>query len=69
MLSMGIAMMLFSFIIGRVEITPAYYPQFVQCLQYAFVLFTLLCLFGIIASLKRGKRQPVAGPAGAMPEK
>ncbi|MFA5269301.1 MAG: hypothetical protein WC379_15145 [Methanoregula sp.] len=69
MLSMGIAMMLFSFIIGRVEITPAYYSQFIQCLQYAFVLFTILCLFGIIASLKRGKRPPVAGPAGAMSEK
>ena len=30
MLSMGIAMMLFSLIIGRVEITPDYYPQFIE---------------------------------------
>ena len=59
MLSMGVAMMLFSLIIGRVEITPEYYPQFIRSLQYAFILFTVLCLLGIAASLKRGKRQPV----------
>lgn len=59
MLSMGVAMMLFSLLIGRVEITPEYYPQFVSSLHYAFVLFTLLCIFGIAASLKRGKRQTV----------
>jgi EmrB/QacA subfamily drug resistance transporter len=62
LLSMGVVMMLFSFTIGRVEITPEYYPQFIRSLQYAFVLFTILCLFGIIASLKRGKRQPVPPP-------
>jgi EmrB/QacA subfamily drug resistance transporter len=61
MLSMGVAMMLFSIIIGRVEITPEYYPQFIRSLQYAFILFTVLCLLGIAASLKRGKRQPVPG--------
>jgi EmrB/QacA subfamily drug resistance transporter len=61
MLSMGVAMMLFSLIIGRVEITPEYYPQFIRSLQYAFILFTILCLLGIAASLKRGKRQPVPG--------
>jgi MFS family permease len=64
MLSMGIAMMLFSIIIGRVEITPAYYPQFILSLHYAFVLFAALCVLGIAASLKRGKRHPVS-QAGA----
>lgn len=58
MLSMGIAMMLFSLIIGRVEITPAYYPRFIESLHYAFVLFTIFCVFGIAASLMRGKHQP-----------
>ena len=57
MLSMGIAMMLFSLIIGRVEITPDYYPQFIESLHYAFVIFTIFCIFGIAASLMRGKRQ------------
>lgn len=61
MLSMGIAMMLFALIIGRVEITPEYYPRFIESLRYAFVLFTVLCVFGIAASLMRGKRVPVAG--------
>jgi EmrB/QacA subfamily drug resistance transporter len=61
MLSMGIAMMLFSLIIGRVEITPASYPQFIESLHYAFVLFTIFCIFGIAASLMRGKREPAAG--------
>jgi EmrB/QacA subfamily drug resistance transporter len=62
MLSMGVAMMLFAIFIGRVEITPAYYPQFITSMHYAFVFFTVLCVFGIAASLKRGKRQPVHEP-------
>ncbi len=53
LLSMGIAMMIFAIIIGRVEITPAYYPRFVDSLHYAFVLFTILCVIGIFASLVR----------------
>lgn len=69
MLSMGAAMMLFSLVIGRVEITPEYYPQFIRCLQYAFALFTIFCLVGIAASLKRGKRQLVSGPVTGAPGK
>ena len=67
MLSMGVAMMFFAFFIGRAEITPAYYPQFVTSLHYAFVLFAILCIFGIAASLKRGKRQPVSGQGTKSP--
>ena len=67
MLSMGVAMMLFSLIIGRVEITPEYYPQFVTSLRTAFALFTVFCIIGIAASLKRGKRQPVQGDPGKNP--
>ncbi len=55
MLSMGIAMMIFAIIIGPVEITPAYYPQFVLSLHYAFILFTVFCIIGVFASLVRGK--------------
>ncbi|MGB8220880.1 MAG: MFS transporter [Methanoregula sp.] len=64
MLSMGIAMMLFAIIIGQVEITPAYYPQFTESLHWAFILFTIMCVIGIFASLARGKRggqKPVEG--------
>jgi len=55
MLSMGIAMMLFAVVIGPVEITPEYYPQFVSSLHYAFILFTIFCVVGVFASLVRGK--------------
>jgi hypothetical protein len=58
MFSMGIAMMIFAVVIGRVEITPEFYPQFVTSMHYAFILFTFLCIFGIAASLMRGKREP-----------
>lgn len=60
MLSMGIAMMIFAIVIGPVEITPEYYPQFVLSLHYAFILFTVFCILGIFASLVRGKRSPIA---------
>ena len=59
MLSMGIAMMLFSIFIGPVEITPEYYPQFISSLHYAFILFTGFCLIGIAASLVRGKANSI----------
>lgn len=56
MLSMGIAMMIFALVLGRVEITPEYYPQFIVSIHDAFILFTVLCIIGIGASLMRGKR-------------
>jgi len=55
MLSMGIVMLIFSLSIGRIQITPEYYPQFVSALRTAFLIFALLCSFGIYASLARGK--------------
>jgi len=55
MLSMGIATMIFAIVIGRVEITPEYYPAFVTSMHYAFILFTVLCIAGIYASLIRKK--------------
>ena len=60
MLSMGIVMMLFSLFIGPVMITPEYFPEFLQSLHYAFLIFSLLSLVGVVASLMRGKRQSVS---------
>jgi len=57
MFSMGIAMMIFAVVIGPVEITREFFPQFVASMHYAFVLFTILCIIGIGASLMRGKRK------------
>jgi EmrB/QacA subfamily drug resistance transporter len=55
MFSMGIAMLLFSLYIGRVEITAEYYPLFMKSTRTAFTIFTALCSIGIFASLARGK--------------
>jgi EmrB/QacA subfamily drug resistance transporter len=55
MLSIGIAMSMFAIIIGRVEITPLYYPVFLLSTRLAFVVFSVLCFVGIFASLARGK--------------
>jgi len=55
MLSMGFAMMLFAMFIGPVQITPEYYPQFVESLHTGFLFFTLLCGAGTLCSLVRGK--------------
>jgi len=54
MFSMGVAMTIFSIVIGRVVITPEYYGVFVESVRIAFVVFTLLCVAGIGASLARG---------------
>ena len=55
MLSMGIAMLIFAVIIGPVEITPEYYPQFMTSLHVGFILFAIFCIAGIFFSLVRGK--------------
>jgi len=54
MFSMGVTMLIFSVIIGRVQIIPKYYPQFLKSVRVAFLLFTILCFIGIFASLARG---------------
>ena len=54
-LSMGIAMLIFAICIGRVEITPEYYPSFLISIKIAFIIFAALCSGGIFASLARGK--------------
>jgi len=58
MFSMGIATLLFALFVGRVEITPQVYPQFLAAVRTAFVLFAALCALGILASLARGKVRP-----------
>ena len=57
MFSMGITMLVFALYIGKVEITPEYYAQFLRSVKVIFAIFTVLCLSGIFASLARGKVQ------------
>lgn len=55
MFSMGIAMLIFALIMGRVPITPQHYGQFLASARVAFSIFTALCFAGIFMSLARGK--------------
>ena len=54
MSSMAIAMVVFAIVIGRVEITPEYYPNFLSAVKIAFTVFTALSFVGIFASYYRG---------------
>lgn len=53
--SMGIVTLILALHMGRVQITPLYFDRFLLSSKTAFILFTVLCLGGIFASLARGK--------------
>jgi EmrB/QacA subfamily drug resistance transporter len=55
MLSMGIVMVIFAVTMGGTRMTPEYYPSFLQSMRLAFVIFSVLCVVGVFASLARGK--------------
>lgn len=55
MFSMGIVMMILSLQMGRAEIQPGNVGAFLDSMRTAFVIFAVLCLGGIFASLARGK--------------
>jgi EmrB/QacA subfamily drug resistance transporter len=54
-MSMGIAMLVFSVYLGKVEILPENYPEFIESVQVAFAIFAALCFAGIFASMARGR--------------
>ena len=56
MLSMGIAMMILAIYIGRQSITPQVYPGYVAGMRTGFIIFSILCVLGIFASLARNSR-------------
>ena len=58
-LSIGIAMILFSIYIGEVQITPEYYPAFLKSMQVGFIIFTALCFGGIFIQLAARKAKPI----------
>ncbi len=51
MLSMGITMILFAVNIGQIEIRPEVYPQLLASVHSAFIIFSVLCVLGVFASL------------------
>ncbi len=52
---MGMVLLLFALYIGRVQITPEYYSQFLESSRTAFSISAALCFAGIFASIARGK--------------
>lgn len=57
MMSMGIAMMLISLYIGKQSINPSTYPGLISAMRTGFVIFSILSVLGIFASLARHKKQ------------
>lgn len=55
MMSMGIAMMLISLFIGSASITRATYPSLMSAMRTGFIIFSVLSVIGIFASLARNK--------------
>lgn len=55
LLSMGVAMLLFSVYIGSAQLSSAYSAQLAESMRVAFALFAVLSAIGIFASLARGK--------------
>jgi MFS family permease len=56
MMSMGIAMMLISLYIGKLTINPATYPGLISAMRTGFIIFSILSVFGIFASLARHEK-------------
>jgi EmrB/QacA subfamily drug resistance transporter len=54
MFSMGIATLIFTLCIGRVQITPQTYDALLTSLHIAFIIFAVMCFCGIFVSLNRG---------------
>jgi EmrB/QacA subfamily drug resistance transporter len=63
MLSMGIATLVLSVFIGTSKLTPGDNPGFLRSAKVIFIVFSVLCLFGIFASLARGKRERRVQPS------
>ncbi len=55
MISMGIATVIFTLYLGRVQITVEYFPVFIKSVKVAFAVFAILCFGGIFSSMVRGK--------------
>lgn len=54
LLSMALILVLFSLIMGDAPLTPPLYPLFLKSARVAFGVFAVLCVVGVVASLRRG---------------
>ncbi len=55
MTSMAIITVIFSIVIGSVQITPSVIPDLINSIQLLFMVFSILCFIGMFASVVRGK--------------
>jgi len=55
MMSMGVATLILQLFIGNRPISTEYAPQFMSSMRTTFVVFVILCILGVFASLARGK--------------
>jgi len=55
MSSMAVAMLIFSIFIGKEEINPCNYPEFLSGIKTIFLIFAVLCFLGIFISIARIK--------------
>jgi MFS family permease len=55
MMSMGIAMMLLALYIGAEKISPSTFLGLMHSMKTGFIIFSMLCILGIFASLARNK--------------
>ena len=58
-LSMQIVLLIFTLIIGPTEITPIYYGLFNLSMKIALLTFAIFSVFGIFASIARGKGKKI----------
>jgi len=54
-MSLGISVLLLAVYVGRVRITPQYFPFFLKSVSATFLIFGALCTVGVFASIARGK--------------
>jgi EmrB/QacA subfamily drug resistance transporter len=55
LISMAIAMVILTLLVGKVQIEPQYFAAFIKSLRFALLTFALLCFLGIFFSLARGR--------------
>ncbi|CAB1056527.1 Uncharacterized MFS-type transporter [Olavius sp. associated proteobacterium Delta 1] len=55
MVSMAVAMVVFAIFIGREQITPSNYSEFLTSVRVSFLIFSALCTIGILFSFLRGE--------------
>ncbi len=55
MVSMGIATVIFTLFMGRVQVVPEHYSDFIRGFRMSFIIFAILCFLGIFSSLARGR--------------